>query len=273
MATSLAPSPLSRSTLGLSPSSVEDYLISNAEITKDGCIHKASGRKIKAVLAMHTFGHPVELTKLVQICNRWKIKLVEDCAESLGSFYKGRHTGLFGELGTFSFNGNKIITTGGGGMMICQREDLGSHLKHITTTSKVPHKYEFVHDQPGFNYRMPNINAALGCAQLEKLDNFIFAKRSLASKYEDFFENSQFDFIKEPNHAKSNYWLNAVKCASSEERDELLVKTNAAGVLTRPIWQLMTKLPMFSACISDSLVISEELCATVVNLPSTPIGQ
>jgi dTDP-4-amino-4,6-dideoxygalactose transaminase len=197
---------------------------------------------------------------------------VEDAAESLGSYYHGRHTGTFGALGTLSFNGNKIITTGGGGMIL-SGDALGARAKHITTTSKKPHPYEFVHDEIGYNYRMPNLNAALGCAQLEQLERFVEAKRLLAQRYAELLRGSVLQFVQEPEGCRSNYWLNAVICDSLEQRDALLKATNDCGVMTRPIWQLMTQLPAFRHCRRDALVNSEWLAARVVNLPSSVLPE
>ncbi|TQP19746.1 LegC family aminotransferase [Vibrio cholerae] len=256
--------------LGLCPKAVNAFLEENAEVTEAGCIHKQTGRRIKAVVPMHTFGHPVELEELVAVCLKWHITLVEDAAESLGSFYKGKHTGTLGEFGAVSFNGNKIITTGGGGMVLCGTEEAGRRTKHVTTTAKVPHPYEFFHDEPGFNYRMPNLNAALGCAQMEVLERYLAQKRQLAHKYQAFFAGSDVTFVVEPEYAQSNYWLNAIICADAQQRNELLEQTNAAGVMTRPIWQLMHRLPMFKKALRGDLTHSEFIEAHLVNLPSTP---
>ncbi|WP_114832912.1 LegC family aminotransferase, partial [Vibrio cholerae] len=225
--------------LGLCPKAVNAFLEEYAQVTEAGCIHKQTGRRIKAVVPMHTFGHPIELDELIAVCLKWHITLVEDAAESLGSFYKGKHTGTLGEFGAVSFNGNKIITTGGGGMVLCGTEEAGRRTKHVTTTAKVPHPYEFFHDEPGFNYRMPNLNAALGCAQMEVLERYLAQKRHLAQQYQAFFAGSDVTFVVEPEYAQSNYWLNAIICADAQQRNELLEQTNAAGVMTRPIWQLM----------------------------------
>ncbi|MEG9415533.1 LegC family aminotransferase [Vibrio cholerae] len=258
--------------LGLCPKAVNAFLEENAEVTEAGCIHKQTGRRIKAVVPMHTFGHPVELDELVAVCLKWNITLVEDAAESLGSFYKGKHTGTLGEFGAVSFNGNKIITTGGGGMVLCGTEEAGRRTKHVTTTAKVPHPYEFFHDEPGFNYRMPNLNAALGCAQMEVLERYLAQKRQLAHEYQAFFAGSDVTFVVEPEYAQSNYWLNAIICADAQQRNELLEQTNAAGVMTRPIWQLMHRLPMFEQALRGDLTHSEFIEAHLINLPSTPVG-
>ncbi|ABV85376.1 LegC family aminotransferase [Shewanella pealeana] len=257
--------------LGLCPKAVEAYLCEYAEKTETGCVHKGSGQRIKAVVPMHTFGHPVELDELNIVCRQWNITLVEDAAESLGSFYKGKHTGTIGDFGALSFNGNKIITTGGGGMVLCQTAEFGARTKHVTTTAKVPHPYEFFHDEPGFNYRMPNLNAALGCAQMEALENYLIQKRQLAGLYEGFFSGSDFKFVTEPGYARSNYWLNAVICPDKQSREEVLSVTNNSGVMTRPIWQLMHRLPMFKNAMRGDLSCSEFVEAHLINLPSTPV--
>nr|ADJ19194.1 Lea2 [Escherichia coli] len=257
--------------LGLCPRAVERYLEENAELDETGCIHRQTGRRIKTIVPMHTFGHPVELDELAAICFKWKLTLVEDAAESLGSFYKGRHTGTIGALGAISFNGNKIITTGGGGIVLCNSEDLGKRLKHLTTTAKIPHPYEFFHDEAGFNYRMPNINAALGCAQIEMLNEFLLKKRKLAQMYKDFFSLSDVEFVTEPEYAHSNYWLNSIICVDQQQRNEIIEQTNNSGVMTRPVWQLMHRLPMFKNSLCGELTYSEFIEARLVNLPSTPI--
>lgn len=258
-----------RHTLGLSPKALEVWLDENAQVDSEGlCRLKANGQVIRACLPMHTFGHPVELDDLVTLCERWGLVLVEDAAESLGSFYKGRHTGCFGRLGTLSFNGNKIITTGGGGMVLTN-EDMGTRAKHLTTTAKQPHPYEYVHDEVGYNYRLPNLNAALGCAQLEQLEGFVSAKRELASRYEQLLEGSDLQFVREPDGCRSNYWLNAVFCENHEHRDALLKATNDKGVMTRPIWHLMNHLPIYAHCLHGDLTNSEWLADRVVNLPSS----
>ncbi|NGN98476.1 LegC family aminotransferase [Grimontia sp. S25] len=257
--------------LGLCPKALEHYLEEHAEITAQGCVHKGRKQRIKAVVPMHTFGHPVELDELLAVCHKWQLALVEDAAESLGSFYKGKHTGTLGEFGAVSFNGNKIITTGGGGMVLCRDLEDGKRTKHVTTTAKVPHPFEFYHDEAGFNYRMPNLNAALGCAQMEVLESYLQQKRVLAARYQDFFAGGDFAFVTEPSYAQSNYWLNAVICPDSDMRDALLAGTNEAGVMTRPIWQLMHRLPMFADAPRGDLTQSEYIEAHLVNLPSTPV--
>lgn len=258
-----------RHTLGLSPTALDAWLTEHAEVGDDGlCRTRADGKVIRACVPMHTFGHPADLDGLVSVCARWQIALVEDAAESLGSFYKGRHTGTFGALGTLSFNGNKIITTGGGGMILAN-EALGTHAKHLTTTAKKPHPYEYVHDEVGYNYRLPNLNAALGCAQLEQLEAFIANKRELAARYAEHFQGSDLKFFTEPADCRSNYWLNAVICEGHEQRDALLKATNDRGVMSRPIWALMNHLPIYAHCRKGELNNAEWLEARVVNLPSS----
>lgn len=258
-----------RHTLGLSPTALDAWLTEHAEVGDDGlCRTRADGKVIRACVPMHTFGHPADLDGLVSVCARWQIVLVEDAAESLGSLYKGRHTGTFGALGTLSFNGNKIITTGGGGMILAN-EALGTHAKHLTTTAKKPHPYEYVHDEVGYNYRLPNLNAALGCAQLEQLEAFIANKRELAARYAEHFQGSDLKFLTEPADCRSNYWLNAVICEGHEQRDALLKATNDRGVMSRPIWALMNHLPIYAHCRKGELSNAEWLEARVVNLPSS----
>ncbi|MDD0838913.1 LegC family aminotransferase [Curvibacter sp. HBC61] len=260
-----------RHTLGLSPAALDAWLGEHALIDDRGdCRTRVGHRRIRACLPMHTFGHPVDLDALVALCQRWRLVLVEDAAESLGSYYKGRHTGNFGRIGVLSFNGNKIMTTGGGGMLLTD-EVMGLRAKHLTTTAKVPHPFEFVHDEVGYNYRMPNLNAALGCAQLEQLPSFLASKRALAARYIEFFNGSDLQPIVEPRDCISNYWLNGVICQDRAQRDALLKATNDAGVMTRPIWALMTGLPMFANALQGPLDNAEWLEARVVNLPSSVI--
>lgn len=258
-----------RETLGLSPGKLEDFLSKNTEIIKGECINKISKKRIKAVVPMHTFGHPANLDHISQICNRYHINLVEDAAESLGSFYKGKHTGTFGLIGTLSFNGNKTITTGGGGMIITNDEELAKRAKYITTTAKIPHKWAYVHDMIGYNYRLPNINAALGCAQMENISYFIEKKRELAELYKVFFDSKGINFILEPEGTKSNYWLNTLVLKDSEERNAFLEETNSSGVMTRPIWKLMNSLKMFNSAQKGNLDNAKWLEERIVNIPSS----
>lgn len=259
-----------KSTMGLSPEAVKAWLAENGEIRNGQCYNKRTGRRIKACVPMHTFGHPVRIDELVAICNEWHIELVEDAAESIGSKYKNKHTGLFGKVGVLSFNGNKTITTGGGGMLLFQDEELGALAKHLTTQAKIPHRWEFRHDHIGYNYRMPNINAALGCAQLEHLDDYIADKRMTAVAYAEFFKNiDDIQFFTEPENCFSNYWLNAVILKDHEAQQAFLQYTNDHGVMTRPIWELMSRLPMFEHCQHDKLENTIYFADRVVNIPSS----
>lgn len=259
-----------RDTMGLSPIALRNWLIENAEIRNGECYNKRTNRRIKACVPMHTFGHPVRIDEIAAICAEYSIELVEDAAESIGSFYKGKHTGTFGRVGAISFNGNKTITTGGGGMMLFNDEELAARAKHLTTQAKVPHRWEFRHDEIGYNYRMPNINAALGCAQLERIEDLIASKREIAKAYKDFFANSNdCTFVVEPADSRSNYWLNAVILPDKEAQIAFLEYTNDHGIMTRPIWELMNRLPMFEHCQHDGLENTQWLADRVVNIPST----
>ena len=259
-----------RETLGLSPQAVKDWLVKNAEIKNGVCYNKHTGRRVKACVPMHTFGHPVKIDELVTVCEDWHIELVEDAAESIGSLYKGRHTGTFGKVGAISFNGNKTITTGGGGMLLFQDEELGKLAKHLTTQAKVPHRWAFVHDHIGYNYRMPNINAALGCAQLENIDRYVENKRETAAIYADFFKNvPDITFFTEPENCRSNYWLNVVMLKDKAAQQEFLEYTNDHGVMTRPVWELMSRLEMFKHCETDGLKNTQWLADRIVNIPSS----
>jgi aminotransferase in exopolysaccharide biosynthesis len=260
---------VSAETLSLCPSSLLDFLTEHCRLTEQGCVHLPSARFIKAVVPMHTFGHPAALDELTTICRNWRLELVEDSAESLGSLYKGKHTGTFGRFGALSFNGNKVMTTGGGGMVLCASSEDGARLKHLTTTAKVGHAYEFVHDDYGFNFRMPNINAALGCAQLEQLPVFLENKRETAKRYQDFFADTDFQSIKEQPFTRANYWLNAIICPTTTAKQQLLDAACVEGIMLRPIWRPMHQLPMFQHSIRTSLKVTEWLADHVVNLPSS----
>ena len=260
-----------KDTMGMSPVALEIFLKENAEVKNQQCVNKSTGKIIKACIPMHTFGHPCRIEEIQKICKEWHIVLVEDSAESLGSFYRGQHTGTFGELGVISFNGNKIITSGGGGCILTNNEDLAKKAKHITTTAKEPHKWEYTHDMVGYNYRMPNLNAALIVAQLEQLDGFLKSKRSLAKIYKKFFQNGDIHFVTDPENAKSNYWLNSIVLKSKDQRDLFLDETNSKGIMTRPIWVLMNKLPMFEKAQCGDLTNSEWLEERVVNIPSSVV--
>lgn len=260
-----------KNTMGLSPQSLCNWLKNNVKTdTKTGKpVNKTSGKIISACIPMHTFGHPCRIDDIINICNRFNIPVVEDAAESLGSYYKNQHTGTFGKLGVLSFNGNKTITTGGGGMLLTKDENLGNHIKHLTTQAKVAHSWEYIHDHIGFNYRMPNINAALGIAQMERIEDFLTNKRETAQLYESFFNDSDIEFLKEPIDCKSNYWLNAILLENIDNRNEFLRFTNENGIMTRPIWRLMNKLEMFRNCQTDELLNSVWLESRIVNIPSS----
>lgn len=260
-----------RETLGLSPDALRGWLENNAELREDGCYNRNSGRRVKACVPMHTFGHPVRIKDIIDICRKWHIEVVEDAAESIGSLYHGQHTGTFSPIGALSFNGNKTLTTGGGGMILCQDEQVGAHAKHLTTQAKLPHRWEFRHDEIGYNYRMPNINAALGCAQLENLDRFIESKRRIAAAYEAFFKDMPgVRFFTEPEGCRSNYWLNAIILENRTARDEFLNYSNDNGVMTRPVWEMINRLPMFQNCETDGLANTAWLADRIVNIPSSP---
>jgi len=261
-------------TLSMDPRKLDDYLKNIAEIRKDCCYNKQTNRRIAAVVPMHTFGHPVDIDLLLDVCNRYRIALVEDAAESLGSYYKGKHTGNFGRVSALSFNGNKIITTGGGGAILTNDEELGHLAKHITTTARIPHPWELSHDMVGYNYRLPNINAALGCAQLEQLPSFIEKKRALAERYKKVFATvSGVSFFTEPEHAKSNYWLNVLLLDNNciADRDTLLELTNKSGIQTRPVWTLMHQLPMFHQCPRMDMSVAENIARRLINIPSSAV--
>lgn len=262
---------VSRNTMGLCPKALESFLEENAVLKTDGSFLKSSKKRIRAVIPMHTYGHPVELDEIVVICKKWKLVLIEDAAESLGSFYKGRHTGTFGDFGAISFNGNKVITTGGGGMVLCSSEDSKQTVKHVTKTAKVAHPYEFFHDCAGFNYRMPNLNAALGVGQLESLNEYLLKKRCLAMHYKEFFKDSDYFFFDEPINTRSNFWLNTIVCPDLDTRNELLNKSNAMGIMMRPAWIPMHKLPVFRDSPRDNLINTEWLVSRLVNIPSSPV--
>ena len=260
-------------TMGLSPKSLLEFLESNCEIKESNCINKTTGKIIKACIPMHTFGHPCKIDEIKTICEKWNISLIEDSAESLGSYYKTKHTGTFGKLGAFSFNGNKIITSGGGGVIVTDNEILARKARHLTTTAKIPHKYEYIHDEIGYNYRMPNLNAALLVAQLEQLDKFIFNKKELAKKYAEFFDTKEdIQLLIENKNCNSNYWLQAILCKDKNQRDTLLESLNSNGVMSRPIWQLMNELEMFKDCQSTDLKNAKYLEQRIINIPSSVVN-
>ena len=257
-----------KDTMGLSPTSLERFLQDNAQLRNGTCYHKQTGRRIKACLPMHTFGHACRIEEILAICEHYHIAVVEDAAEAMGSYYKAKHLGTFAKIGAISFNGNKTITTGGGGMILTNDETIAHRAKHLTTQAKLPHAWEFVHDEIGYNYRMPNINAALGVAQLEQLDGFLVNKRATAEAYKAYFEKQGIAFFAERENEKCNYWLNAIILKDKEERNAFLTEANAQGVMSRPIWQLMNRLPMFVNCERGDLSNAEWLEARVVNIPS-----
>jgi dTDP-4-amino-4,6-dideoxygalactose transaminase len=255
--------------MGLSPNAVNTFLEENGELRDGVCYNKKTNKKIAACLPMHTFGFPVNLDDLILVCNKWNIPIVEDAAESIGSEYKGVPTGSFGKLGVFSFNGNKIVTSGGGGAIVTNDLNLGIKAKHLTTTAKVPHTYEYVHDEIGYNFRMPNLNAALACAQLEQLNSFIQNKRKLAIEYSEFFESKGVKFRKESQNTKANYWLMCLELENKKDRDAFLKLTNETKVMTRPIWQLIFKSSIYSNFQRDSQENAIYLEDRIVNIPSS----
>lgn len=261
-----------RDTMGLSPNALSNFLEKNTTINKHKqCINNKTGRVIKACVPMHSYGHPCVIDKIKKICKKYYIFLIEDAAESIGSKYKNKYTGTFGKLGVISFNGNKIITAGGGGCIITNDRTLAKKAKHLSTTAKLSHKWDFKHDMIGYNYRMPNLNAALLLAQLENLNKFLASKRKLANQYKKFFKSLDYNFFKEPKNSKSNYWLNCIILKSKIQRDLFLKETNSKGIMTRPIWTLMNKLPMFKQSQSGNLKNAYWLSQRIVNLPSSTI--
>jgi len=259
-------------TLGIDPHALRVYLASVADVHEGTCINRRTGRPIRAVVPMHTFGHPVDLDALMSLARDLGIAVIEDAAESLGSHYHGRHTGTFGKLGTLSFNGNKTITTGGGGAILTNDRDLARAAKHLTTTAKLPHRWDFVHDEVGFNYRMPNLNAALGCAQLEQLPTLLDSKRRLFARYSDAFARIEgVRLMTEPEGSRSNYWLQTILLDPRHEtqRDAILAATNDAGLMTRPAWRLLPTLKPYSSCPSAPLTVAESLERRIINIPSS----
>ncbi|WP_410770669.1 LegC family aminotransferase [Fontibacillus sp. BL9] len=265
---------ISRDTLGLDPQKLSDYLREISLIKQDGFLYnRLTGRRIIAVVPMHTFGHPVDLESLLDVCEFYRLNLVEDAAESLGSYYKGKHTGTFGQIAALSFNGNKIVTTGGGGAILTNNPKWAKRAKHLTTTAKVPHRWLFNHDEAGYNYRLPNLNAALGCAQLEQLPEFLYMKRKLAGLYNERLSQVKgISFVSEPQFTNSNYWLNAIRLSESnlELRDSILEKTNDIGIMTRPTWTAMHNLEIYKNCPKMSLEVTEEIEGSLINIPSSP---
>lgn len=261
---------IERTTLGMSPDSLQEWLQQHAERRDDGlCWNTRTERVIRACVPMHDFGHPVRIDLIAEICERWGIALIEDAAESLGSFYMGKHTGLIGRMAALSFNGNKIITTGGGGMVITNDESIAHRARHLTTTAKQPHPWLYIHDEVGYNYRLPAINAALGCAQMMRLPGYVESKRRLAKRYARWFDGTDYEFFTEPEGAKSNYWFNSFFTRDREERDEILEATNKAGIMTRPMWTPMHYLDLYRNCQRSPLPQSEWAEARLINIPSS----
>ena len=259
-------------TLGVDAAKLRDYLLAHTEQRSGHCFNRNTGKVIRALVPMHTFGHPVNIDELMAVAEDFNIALVEDAAESLGSYYCGRHTGTFGLMGTLSFNGNKTITTGGGGAILTNDASIAQYAKHITTTAKLPHAWEFRHDEIGYNYRLPNLNAALGCAQLEQLSLKLAAKRELFMHYQDAFSQvSGVTLISEPEKCISNYWLQTLLIdAGRENQQDLILKaTNEAGFMTRPVWALMDELPHFNDCPSMDLSMAKSLSQRLINVPSS----
>jgi aminotransferase in exopolysaccharide biosynthesis len=256
-------------TMGLSPFAVESFLQENGEIRDGACYNRNTNKKIAACMPMHTFGFPVHLDKLMEVCTKWQIPIVEDAAESIGSEYKNKPTGSFGKLGVFSFNGNKIVTSGGGGAIVTNDVQMGLHAKHLTTTAKIPHPFEYVHDEIGYNFRMPNINAALICAQLEQLNTFLENKRSLAIEYKQFFDTVGINFRTELPDTKANYWLMCIQLENKKERDLFLHESNSSNVMSRPIWQLIFKSALYAGFQKDSQKNALFLEERIVNIPSS----
>jgi perosamine synthetase len=260
-----------RDTMGLSPKALQLFLEEFGDKRESGTFNKKTQKKFGACVVMHTFGFAARIDELVAVCKEWNIPLIEDAAEAIGSTFQGKALGSFSEIGVFSFNGNKIITSGKGGALVSPDESVMIKAKHLTTTAKIPHAYEFMHDEVGYNYRMPNLNAALLCAQMEQLDSFIEKKRSLAFAYKEICETNGINFRWEIPHTKANFWLMCIEAQSKEERDEILKITNEAKVMTRPIWQLMHKLPMFKNCQKDDQADAEYLEERIINIPSSVI--
>lgn len=263
-------------TMGMSPEKLNDWIIKNTKLIKSSSlgetkwrrVNNSSNHPISAIVPVHTFGHPCRIDEIVEVADKYGIPVIEDAAESLGSTYKGKHTGTFGFAGILSYNGNKTITTGGGGMIITNNEHLAKKTRHITTTAKVPHKWEYLHDETGYNYRLTNVNAALGVAQMEYLDKILNNKRETASLYQKFFREGNIKIFSEPKDVKSNYWLNVIQFNNRNERDSFLDYSNLNNVMTRPIWRLMNKLMMFKNCQTDDLFNAQLLEDKIVNIPS-----
>ncbi|MEN6616332.1 MAG: LegC family aminotransferase, partial [Syntrophorhabdus sp.] len=261
-----------RQTLGMSAQILSDFFEKETQIGKDGsCYNKKTGQRIASCIPMHVFGHPAKIDEIIDICRKYNVPVVEDSAESLGSFYRDKHTGTFGKLGILSFNGNKIVTTGGGGMVLTDDDAIVQRVKHITATAKMPHKWEFIHDEVGYNYRMPNINAAVGCAQMENLPKFLECKREIAKRYENFFGKLGITFFTEKENCRSNYWLNAILLQDRKERDDFLSFCHENQIMSRPVWMLMNKLPMYAGCQATDMSNAQWLEDRIVNITSSAI--
>ena len=258
--------------LGVDAHKLDRYLRHVARLVDGRCINRQTGAVVRALVVMHVFGHPADLDAIQEVAARWGLALIEDAAESLGSYYRGRHTGNVGLVSALSFNGNKIVTTGGGGAVVTNNHLLGKRAKHLTTTARIPHRWQFLHDEVGYNYRLPNINAALGCAQLEQLPVMLDHKRQLAARYQCAFAGMDgIEFFHEPRNTVSNYWLNAIilDAAFESQHDQVLTALNEAGYVSRPVWTLMHRLPMFEQCPRMDLTVAEQIAGRLINLPSS----
>jgi len=258
-----------QNTLGMSPESLKGFLVENGKVIDGKCFNRKTMKQIKAVITMHTFGHPVRIEEIRKICDEYSLLHIEDAAESLGSFYKGKHTGIFGKAGILSFNGNKLVTTGGGGMVITDDEALANRIRYLSTTAKRPHPWESFHDEVGYNFRMPSLNAAIGLAQLEYFNHTLENKRETAYLYRQFFSTIGIRFIDEPENAKSNYWLNSIMFDDRKQRDEFLRYSNNNGVQTRPAWTLLHTLPPYRHCQHTEMPNAEHIVDRLVNIPSS----
>ena len=261
---------ISSDTLGMSPTALSNFLEEHAESREDGTYNKLTGRCIRACVPMHTFGHPCEIDKIIDICKQWRIVVIEDAAEALGSFYNNIHCGCFAKQGVLSFNGNKTITTGGGGAILLDSSIAAERSRHLSTTAKKPHAWEFVHDRLGFNYRLPGLNAALGYSQMDSLEGLLKEKRRIALSYKEWANDNGFDFVTEPRNAQSNFWLNTLLMENKQQRDAFLKYTNQRGIMTRPPWNPLHTLPCFAKCVCGDLTITRDLADRAVNVPSSP---
>ena len=261
---------ISSDTLGMSPTALSNFLEEYAELREDGTYNKLTEQRISACVPMHTFGHPCEIDKIIEICKQWAIVVIEDAAEALGSFYNNIHCGCFAELGVLSFNGNKTITTGGGGAILMNSSTIAERSRHLSTTAKLPHAWEFLHDRLGFNYRLPGLNAALGYSQMNSLDGLLEEKRKIAMAYKEWANDNGVEFVSEPKNAKSNFWLNTLLMEGKQQRDAFLAHTNQNGIMTRPPWNPLHSLSYFTKCLCDDLTITSDIADRAVNVPSSP---